>query len=429
MTSPAELLLAILRQGTEPTHPAMDTMRESDWDALLASTHADLHPYLAYRLQALTRSERIPLSVREALQAARRSGVVAQLQRTALLRRMAAALDETAIPFVVLKGMVLAHLSYPEPGLRPMSDIDLWTRPEHLDAAAETLLAAGLQYPARLITRKPAAERPEAAPTRVFELPGTGLVVEIHGQVKSMLAVSASWEEGAWARRIPAVLGEVEVQVLELGDTLTHLAVHCSAHHRFEFGLRALLDISLWLEYAAEQISWPTMQERWKQDGAGTWIYLTLALARDLLDAPVPTEYLRNTERPAHFDELRALAQAQVLGATKTMPPALARLSTLPSFGARAKWLANRLTAWYWNGREDVPRTPLETVRQAGRRMAHDIRYKIPPYLRGLVSGNLRGKELRQRRELAAGRARMAELVALEREGGGEGDKIASATA
>jgi hypothetical protein len=46
--------------------------------------------------------------------------------------------------------------------------------------------------------------------------------------------------------------------------------------------------------------------------------------------------------------------------------------------------------------------------------MAHDLRYKIPPYLRGLVSGSLRGEEFRERRGLAAERERMAELVALE---------------
>ncbi|TFG48619.1 MAG: hypothetical protein E4H38_06200, partial [Gemmatimonadales bacterium] len=260
------------------------------------------------------------------------------------------------------------------------------------------------------------ADRPEAAPTRTYELPGSGLIVELHGTLQSMAVACPGWEEGAWSRCVVADLGGVNVRVPQAEDMLTHLAIHCSAHHRFEVGLRALLDIALWLEYAAEQLTWPAMQERWKRDGAGTWIYLTLSLAQELLGARVPEEYFRNAERPAHSAELLTLARAQVLDAAKTMPPALTRLSTLPSLGTRVRWLASRLTTWYWSGRADAPRTPFEAVRQAGRRMAHDIRYKIPPYLSGLMSGNLRGEEFRKRRELAAGRERMAELVALERQ-------------
>jgi hypothetical protein len=310
--------------------------------------------------------------------------------------------------------MALAHLAYPEPGLRPMSDIDLWTKPEHLEAAATALLAAGLRYPERLTARKPAAERPEAAPTRVYELPGSGLVVELHGHIKSMVAVSADWEDAAWARRLPAVLGGVDVQVLEEGDTLTHLAIHCSAHHRFEFGLRALLDITLWVEYTADRLAWPMMRRRWAAEGTDAWMYLTLSLSRELLGARVPDAYWRDAEAPASLDELLALARAQVLDATSTMPPALTRLTTLPSFGARVRWLGSRLTSWYWSGRDDVSRSPFEAARQAAERMAHDVRHKLPPYVRGLLRGTLRGEEYRKRKALALGRERITELVARE---------------
>jgi hypothetical protein len=416
MNKAADLLLAILRQGPERTVPALESWTASDWQAILASAPPSLHPYLAFRLQTLCAPGRIPAPIHEALFVARRAGVVGHLQRQALLRQMANALAEGEVPFVVLKGMALAHLAYPEPGLRPMGDIDLWTRPEHLEAAARALLKAGLRYPERRVSRTPAATRPEAAPTRVLEWPGSGLIVELHGEVKSMRAIAENWEGAAWARRVPASLGGVEVDVLAAGDMLTHLSIHCGAHHRFEFGLRALLDIALWLECSGDQLDWPTLQREWEQDGTGTWVYLTLTLARELLGAPVPEEYFRNADRPAHSAELLTLARAQILDATKTMPPALTRLSTLPSLGERLHWLSNRVTTWYWTGPDGAQRKPLEALREAGKRMAHDLRYKIPPYLRGLLGGSRRGEELRERRELAAGRERMAELVALERQ-------------
>ncbi len=409
-----ELLLSALRRGPSEERAPLDGASDAAWVSMLAVTPLDLRPYLADRLPQLVARERIPAAIREALAPARRAGAVGHLQRQALLRRMTRALDREGVPFVVLKGMVLAHLAYPDPALRPMDDIDLWTRPEHLDAGARALLGAGLQYPERLVARKAAADRPEAAPTRMFELPGSGLIVELHGRLQSMTAACPEWEEGAWSRRIRAAVGGVDVQVLDEGDMLSHLAIHCSAHHRFEMGLRALLDIALWLEYAADRLSWPALRERWTRDSADTWIYLTLSLTRELLNARVPAEYFRDSVPPASLDSLLALARAQILDPTRTMPPALTRLSTLPSLGARLRWLANRLTSWYWTGREDTPRTPLEAVRQAGRRMAHDVRHKLPPYVHGLVSGNLRGEEYRRRKALAIGRDRMAELVALE---------------
>ena len=44
--------------------------------------------------------------------------------------------------------------------------------------------------------------------------------------------------------------------------------------------------------------------------------------------------------------------------------------------------------------------------------MAHDVRYKLPPYVQGLVNGSLRGAEY-QRKALAIGRDRLGELVTL----------------
>ena len=416
MTGARDLLLSSLRRGggDEPVH--LEGIPDTAWASLLTVAPRSLHPYLAYRLPQLIARERIPAAVRETLDTARRGGAVGHLQRQALLRRLSQALDRDAVPFAVLKGMVLAHLAYPDPALRPMGDIDLWTRPEHLDAAARALEGAGLRYPVRLAARKPAADRPEVASTRIFELPGSGLIVELHGTLRSMAAVSPGWEEDAWSRCARADLGGVDVKVPDEGDMLAHLAIHCSAHHRFEFGLSGLLDIALWLEFAADRLSWPTMRERWIRDGCDTWIYLTLTLARELLDARVPEEYFRDGVRPAHLEELRALGRAQVLDAVQTMPPALAKLSTLPSLGARARWLADRLTSWYWAGPEGASRTPGEAMRQAARRMAHDFRYKLPPYLHGLMSGSLRGDEYDSRKALAIGRDRLAELVALDQQ-------------
>lgn len=56
-----------------------------------------------------------------------------------------AALDDSSIPSRVLKGPAVAHLVYPEPGMRPFNDIDMLVPASQFDAAVEVLGAAGFE--------------------------------------------------------------------------------------------------------------------------------------------------------------------------------------------------------------------------------------------------------------------------------------------
>ena len=232
----------------------------------------------------------------EPLEAARRGATVGLLRRQAVLRRLAEALDAAGIPFVVLKGAALAHLAYPEPALRPMGDIDIWTAPELLDRAALVLIQAGIPYSSRMQARRATAKPLERETSRVFEATGTSVVLELHGVVRSMLAVTPGWAAPAWARAAPRDLGGISARVLHAEDMLSHLAVHTSAHHRFEMGLRPLLDIALWLEREGQACDWPGLAARWRRDGGLTWSCLSLVLAKELLAAAVPPGLLRRTD-------------------------------------------------------------------------------------------------------------------------------------
>lgn len=70
-----------------------------------------------------------------------------RLERTLL--RVVDLLDETRLETRVLKGSAVAHLDYPEPGMRSFSDVDLLLRSDDFDAAVTTLSSAGYcrRYP------------------------------------------------------------------------------------------------------------------------------------------------------------------------------------------------------------------------------------------------------------------------------------------
>jgi hypothetical protein len=414
--SPAqELLLQLLQRGEAGVPRLPAGLSHADWAELLEVAPRRLHPYLAYRLQPLETAP-VPEAMRLRLEAARRAAAIGHFRRQGLLSRAAESLDKAGIPFVVLKGMALAHLAYPDPSLRPMGDVDLWTRPEHLDAGAAALLEAGLRYPVANEERTPASHRAELAPTRVLELPvmGRNLMLEFHGVVQSMAAVAPGWAEEAWKRCVTVDLGGVRARVLHPEDMLAHLAVHCSGHHRFALGLGPVLDVALWSEAAGARLDWVGMEQRWEQEGGGTWIRLTLALTREMLGAPIPEQFAVDRAGLEGFAELYQLAREQVLEAHRTLPPTLAKVSAEVSFAGRIRWLAYRLTAWYWKGPPESRRTAFQATREAFRRMAHDLRHKLPQYLAGLADGSLLGAEYRRRQALAVGRERLARLVEAE---------------
>lgn len=409
MTDAQRLLLALVRR--DATREAIPHAASETFEALLDIAPRDLHPWLAWRLPQLVDAAALPAGVRETLSLASRGAVLRHLQRHAVLRRLTEALDAAGVPFVVLKGVALAHVAYPSPALRSMGDIDLWTLPEHLEAAAMAVLGAGMHYPERLQSRMAAADRLEEKSTRVFESDQGEVVLELHSVVQSMVTAAPGWSDAAWARAAERDLGGVRARVPHPEDMLTHLAVHCGSHHRFEMGLRPLLDVALWLEATADDCDAAALAEQWKRYGCATWNYLTLALVRELLGAdPLPTLSPAIGTMP-HGAELFALAKEQVLDAALTLPPTLARLAATPTTKGRFRWLLHRLTAWYWQGPPGSRRSFVTAAREAGSRMLSDLHTKLPAYVRGLRDGSLRGTELRRRQELAIGRRRLGELA------------------
>lgn len=349
--------------------------------------------------------------VRSVLPPPDRGTVIGRLQRQAMLRRLLPALEGAGVPVVVLKGAALAYLSYPDPSLRPMHDVDLWTRPEYIERAAGAALQIGLQYSARLRLRTPSALELRAATTRIFEAPGLPGILEVHSELKSLEGLSQEWMQRAWDRRERRTLGDLTACVLHPEDMLTHLSIHCSRFHGFESGLRPLVDIGFWLRAESSRISWTDLLSSWQREHIDGWALLTLSLAHELAGAPVPADVLEAARGLPHFTETHAIARRLILATGATLPPGLAFLVTSTT-RRRAAWLSRRLTAHYWQGPPGTRRTMAAVLRDGTQRIAADVRDKLPEYFRGLVTGTLRGAELRRRTELALDRQRLERLVA-----------------
>jgi hypothetical protein len=398
------LLLDLLGRSPDAARGAAP----ADLERALRLATPNLGPFLLWQLESEGLIERLSTEPVADLAAARRVNTLVYLQRRAALKRIVAAFEQHDVPVIVLKGMALAHLAYPEPALRPMSDIDLWVKPADLAMADVALKDAGLGYPERTHAglQLPTAE--EALAERSYEVPGTPVLVELHGALKSYASLSRERLELVWRRSVVTELGGIPARVQHPEDLLLHLCLHAADQHRFSLGLSPLLDIHRAASRWHSVFDWPAMIADWSVLGISARMYLVLKLARDLLGAPLPDLFFRAVSAPSALEEMEALAQQQIWQPYRHLPPALEGWYGAPS---RAGWLLHRLRAY--TARE--PGTPW--WRHGGlmsRRIVHDLAVKTPRYVRGWMGGHLRGAELRERTSLARGRRRLGELIAQE---------------
>lgn len=290
---PAALLFALLR-GEPGDEAALTT---ADWDAVGVYAHATgLGPLLVHYA-----GDRLPPLL------AARLRLVAQ--RTAwrnqkLLAVLATVLDAcagAAIPVVVLKGAYLAPAVYGDLGLRGMSDLDLWLRPD--DLPRFRALMTRLDYTGKYtdpesgpgIVKHEWTFRPAAAAAPVAPNPylfgGESFHIEPHTSLtESWFGLRLDIGAGMWERaqlwQGPAGCA----RVLDPRDTLLHVAVHAVFHLIMGkpmllqlFDLRRLLEV--FPDCADEELV-----ARARQVGAAGYLLAGLRLARLAYAAPVPAD-------------------------------------------------------------------------------------------------------------------------------------------
>jgi hypothetical protein len=103
-----------------------------------------------------------------------------------------------------------------------------------------------------------------------------------------------------WERAQLIKIAGIEALVLSPEDLLLHLCQHMHKHNLIG-GIRPLCDIAHVVEHYNNKIDRIKFGTRSSQWGISPYVYLTLYLAKDLLDAPIPTSFLDGFEPPS-FD-------------------------------------------------------------------------------------------------------------------------------
>lgn len=298
MTSSQRFLLVIL--SSPPLTRAGDA-EEVRWDDFLRLAGGlGVVPFVAHVAQEADLG--LPDAVREQILAGGRANAMRQLCRHAALREITKSLDEAGIPLIVLKGMALAYLAYPDPYCRSMSDIDLFVPRAGLKRAFELVGRLGYR-----------------GSRNFFSQDGSTLVssdksvqIELHGSLPSFedLGVDSAF---LWERSLPADLDGIQVRVLHPEDCIQHLCLHLGAHHHYLSRLQGLLDFRFYLEKHGGEMQWQAVAERSVEIGSSAWVYVTLWLARELVRAPVPAVFFQSCPVPERLAELSGLATHHLL--------------------------------------------------------------------------------------------------------------------
>jgi hypothetical protein len=237
-----------------------------DWDWILdrATTHK-VSALLAGRLDRLGATPRLPQRTQARLRQIRQQAHerVARAQWT--LQQVAGALFARGLPFLVVKGSVLAEQVYGDPSLRPFHDVDIVVAPEQVVAAEEAVSSLGYRFISAQVSQlywqgvpvegPPDAYVPEDVGREFFQrihqhfmyAPPDGrlLPIELHWRLTrpwlSRLDPSVLWTH----TRSTTVAGTV-VSTLTPEAMLLHAATHAMNDGVANFDLLHLVDIA-WL--------------------------------------------------------------------------------------------------------------------------------------------------------------------------------------
>jgi hypothetical protein len=312
-----------------PPH-AFPAFTAAGWARLLEAAEFHGLTPLLYQCSRGT-SEPVPCDVADALAAAYLASAKRGLAQAAWLSETVAVFGAAGIPMIALKGPALAQILYPDPALRPSSDLDVLVHPSDLQRTLHVLAGEGYvppphlaRFPARILVR---------------------LDCELTLQHPRRASIDLHWDTAPadypfridagllWHARDSVQVAGRSVPVLRRECLLLYLATHAAKHGWWR--LLWLSDIARVLE---APLDWTAATRLAAESGCARVVRVALLLAHDLLGAPVPADVMLEARADAPVSRVAA----EVSERLRRLPPRELSSVQLTAFNAR---LATGLSA------------------------------------------------------------------------------------
>lgn len=275
-----ELTLALMCRASSLSAAGIGAITEDDWARILDwSIEHRFAPYLHYSLGQAGLRASLPTEVGTRLQQTYRRASLRALSMQRDMLHVNSVLQAAGIEHLFMKGAYLAQFAYPEPGLRPLRDLDVLVRPEQALDAFRVLQDNGLERIDRNVGN-PAAHLAHGKHLPPLRIPG-GALVEVHtlttapsGPLRH--AAMPGQHDTLAARMIRRDVGGTAICFEGAEDLLLHLCIHAAVDHQFNNGPLILSDIA-WL-MKTHTIDWPLVWDAAREQGAMRGLALVLRL-------------------------------------------------------------------------------------------------------------------------------------------------------
>lgn len=373
------LVRAAAPDGDREARPAPPVGGRVRWDELsaLAERHR-LAPLLWRHLSSATPPlGDVPPEVLDALEDAYLASTAGNLLRRARLHEVLGVLGAAGVPAMLLKGAALVEMVYPEPGLRPMVDLDVLVPAHAIERAHAAVRELGYRVNPQQTpeTHQGMRERHYHYPSLVAE--DELMAVEVHRHV--LMGPSVFDISGFWERARPGTGGPAHLLPAP-EDLLLHLGIHFS-NDRLYWSTGALGQLAdmAWIA-ARHPLDWDAVVRRAGEYEVGGRLFLALMAARLLVCPDIPGPVLDGLRPAGYRPELgRRFVEQRVLSSRPWVVPWFDR------GGERGVTLAARLvpSREYLTGRYGAAdgASSASVLRLYAQRVAHAARLAAP-YLR-----------------------------------------------
>lgn len=238
-----EELLVRICAAPDADHGALMRLVDADgWNSLAQTAEDKRLCALVMRAVGIADARKLlPVTAAAQLDAARQWHSLYALKQMAAVKRLIGVLGEGGFHPILLKGFGLAHGVYPDPGLRPLRDVDLLLSAEEA-ARAQDLLIGNPHYRVASWAGSYGIEFGHQLPEIQdidFEL-----TIELHHRINARnWAQEPMLVELIRAESVALPIMGIDVQVPSPRANFLHLLEHATLHHAFENGPLILADL------------------------------------------------------------------------------------------------------------------------------------------------------------------------------------------
>ncbi|MCH8146402.1 MAG: nucleotidyltransferase family protein [Planctomycetes bacterium] len=291
----------------EMNFAACDPTTDEKWRSIVVGAE---RTGLAGLILERCRAERVslPEQMVERLRRAATAVAATNLHLQKELARILTAFHRAGIPVMLLKGAALGPTIYGRPDLRPMGDVDLLVRPEHVTDALALLCADGARRGFELI-------RADFFPKYHYEVEFfTGgprpARLDLHARPFRPLRIARTMPDDAlWTHALRISINDVPAWMPCHELMFVHLAAHAAFHGCTR--LIWLYDLKRVVRTVGEEMDWKMMTDACRQWRLSHAVHDALSKAQDLLGSFLPNEVLETLASHAtNWRDRLTLAQA-----------------------------------------------------------------------------------------------------------------------